>query len=66
MYKIINNGKWKSYYYNGKLVSYTFKEAAEIEEHQKLVTEESLGELHEKFKPLLQLNDEEKKQNENR
>ena len=63
-HKIINNGKWKSYYYKGELVSYTFQDAAAIEEHQPSTTERLLAELREMFKPLPPLNEEEKKVNE--
>lgn len=67
----INNGKWKSYYYDRddgerELVSYTFREAAAIEEHQKLVTEKLLEDLYKQFKPLPQLNEDQKKENEPR
>ena len=60
----INNGKWKSYYHNGKLVAYTFREAATIEVHQQLVSKKLLGDLFEKFQPLPPLNEDQKKENE--
>jgi hypothetical protein len=58
--RIINNGKWKAY----DKVSYTFREAAAIENNQKATTERQLSELREMFKPLPQLNEEQKKENE--
>lgn len=65
-HKIITNGKWKCYKQGDGWVTYTFEEAAKIEEHQKLVTQKLLGELYEQFKPLPPLKDEEKKENERR
>jgi hypothetical protein len=59
--RIITNGKWKWYRYNGKIVAYTFREAAEIEEHQNAVDEKRLAELQEMFSPLPSLNGDEKK-----
>jgi hypothetical protein len=61
--RIIRSGKWKCYKQGNGWVTYTFEEAARIEEHQKLVTQKLLGELYEQFKPLPPLNDE-KKENE--
>jgi hypothetical protein len=62
--RIITNGKWKWHRYNGKIVAYAFRQAAEIEEHQKVVDENRLAELQEMFSPLPSLNEDEKKKNE--
>jgi hypothetical protein len=62
--RIITSGKWKSYFSNGKIIAYTFREAATIEEHQKNVCEERLGNLRDMFRPLPPLRWKEKEENE--
>ena len=62
--RIITSGKWKSYFFAGKLIAYTFRDAPAIEEHQKIVDEKRLSELREMFKPLPSLIEDQKKEND--